>query len=307
MELLLAPISAVEIEGGEDLTLAEGVAIRTTDTGAYRDFIVETMRRAYGELMPHTPYEGSDWRSTCEVRLGRPGGIEAWKRSQLVLTGLRLLGPGEYDFLIWIRARQEGRTYQALDMAWPPNPLPDLERTRRVVLSGQQGLALRRLYESLISMGTASRPLISRAISWFDRSYEDRLQTERILAHMVGLEALYLEEHDELAYRLALRCAFLIEPDPDRRAAIFQVVKAGYNKIRSVHIHGGQPKDEVGTGMGTFGIQDLAVLTEELLRRSINTYLKIARSIPQDAKIRKLLDDHILRGSDSQLSRYLRS
>jgi hypothetical protein len=307
MELLLAPITAVEIEGGDDLTLAQGVAIRTADAGAYRDFILESMRTAYGTLMPRTYYEESDWRCTCEVHVRRRGGADAAKLSQLVLTALRLLRPGEYAFLIWIRAEEEGGTYRVLDVGWPPNLLPDLERTRRVLLSGHELLTLPSLYQTLISIDAASRPLISRAILWFDRSYEYYAETDRILAHMVGLEALYLEEHDELAYRLALRCAFLIEANADRRGAIFEVVKAAYNKIRSVHIHGGEPKEKVGTGVGTFGIHDLAVLTEELLRRSISTYLKIARSIPQDAKIRKLLDDHILRGPGSELSHHLRS
>ena len=307
MDILLAPITSVEIEGGEDVALADGVTIRTADAGPYRQFIVDAMRSAYGGLMPDTRYEQSDWRSTCEVSVRRPAVSDAAKLSQLVLSALRLVGPGEYDFLIWIVAQQEGGTYQALEVAWPPNPLPDLERTRRVLLSAEDLLILRSLYHSLTSVDIASRPLISRALLWFDRSYGHYLQTDRILAHMVGLEALYLEEHDELAYRLALRCAFLIEPEPDRRAAIFQVVKAAYNKIRSVHIHGGQAKDEVGTPVGTFGIDDLAVLTEELLRRSITTYLKIARSIAQDAGIRKLLDDHILKGPRSELSRYLRT
>lgn len=96
----------------------------------------------------------------------------------------------------------------------------------------------------------------------FHDSYARQNERDKLIDLCVTLESLYVREKDELAYRLALRCAYFLERDEVKLEETFHAVKDIYN-ARSKIVHGtsGQPNEEQ--------LERLVTEAEEYVRRSI--------------------------------------
>ena len=82
---------------------------------------------------------------------------------------------------------------------------------------------------------------------------------DMLIDYMIGLEAIYLPDgNEELSYRLAMRIAYNVESEFEKRKQLFNDVKKYYNK-RSKGVHG---------NISDLTIEDVDKV-EEILRKSI--------------------------------------
>lgn len=130
---------------------------------------------------------------------------------------------------------------------------------------------------------------IEIALRRFHSAYRGNFEA-RLIDQMIAFEALYLEEDQELSYRLALRTAFLLEKDPEQRKHIFDIMKAAY-KLRSKIVHGNEKPIEKE-------LKNTIPITEDYLRQSIRKFLSFLSGGYSLEAIRKdLLDENILNNS----------
>ncbi len=92
---------------------------------------------------------------------------------------------------------------------------------------------------------------------------------DRLIDYMIGLEALYLPDgNQELSFRLSLRLALLLHPEPAERKKTYYFVREMYN-ARSEIVHGSKRYD--------LNVDEIGKL-EELLRRSLKLWIYDRRS-----------------------------
>lgn len=101
---------------------------------------------------------------------------------------------------------------------------------------------------------------------------EKKLNEDKLLDYMIGLEALYLPaKNDELSFRLSLRTAFILEGNMSERKKSFKFIKRMY-KQRSNVVHGSRY---------VLTAEDDSKL-EEILRRSLKVWLEDADKFSED-------------------------
>lgn len=158
-------------------------------------------------------------------------------------------------------------------------------------LKGGEIERLQQIYNQMASLSERSRKFLDIPLSRFHDSYERQNERDKLIDLCISLESLYVREKDELAYRLALRCAYFLEED--ELTETFRAVKDIYD-ARSKIVHGAsrQPnKEQLGK---------LVIGAEEYARRSICKLLsdkayvdKISRK-PQGQELH-FLDEVILK------------
>jgi hypothetical protein len=118
------------------------------------------------------------------------------------------------------------------------------------------------------------------ALGRFASTFTRARPEDRILDSWIGLEALLLDEHDELSYKISMRLAALIGHTPDERMAIFTEARKSY-RARSRIAHGSSQSDVVAA----------ADSARELLRRALVSWMaEDARRLPDE------LDEAVVRG-----------
>lgn len=129
-------------------------------------------------------------------------------------------------------------------------------------LKGEEIERLQRIYNQLARLNHRSRKFLDIPLGRFHDSYERRNERDKLIDLCIALESLYVREKDELAYRLALRCAHFLERDEVKLEETFRAVKDIYD-ARSKIVHGtsGQPNEEQ--------LEKLVTEAEEYVRRSI--------------------------------------
>ena len=116
----------------------------------------------------------------------------------------------------------------------------------------------------------------------------------KIIDLMIGLEALYLAEEQELAYKLAIRAAFLLGDSEERRKSIYKVLRKAY-KVRSKMVHGDKPLKNVEIGKGrSLVIDEHVYQVEDILRESINRFIDLLKQYSHKQLLTSILDDNIL-------------
>lgn len=99
----------------------------------------------------------------------------------------------------------------------------------------------------------------------------------KLIDCMIGLEALYLKETQELSYRLSHRVASLLGNTDEERRKVFKNVKRLYKK-RSKLVHG----ESVSVSW------DEVKLVRKYLRESIKRFLALSQQYSRDSIIREL-------------------
>lgn len=89
-----------------------------------------------------------------------------------------------------------------------------------------------------------------------------------------------------MSYRLALRCAYFLGEDGEKRRKIFETLKDAYN-IRSKIVHGERVQSK--------SLSELLMNIEEYLRESIKMFLDCLQSRTHDKIIREI-DEKIIAG-----------
>jgi hypothetical protein len=80
-------------------------------------------------------------------------------------------------------------------------------------------------------------PKLRLALTYFNASFGRKPRENQVIDLFICLEALLLQENDELTFRLATRAANLLGPDASERRRVFAEVKDFYN-LRSKIVHG---------------------------------------------------------------------
>ena len=163
---------------------------------------------------------------------------------------------------------------------------------------------LRRLWDLFGRIDWAKCPSLAQATRRFNRSYSCRPgdQAERMTELVAALEALFLYETDELAYRLALRASYFLAPRSAARRDIFDLLKAAYG-VRSKVVHGERPPKTARLRGVDVALEPLTNVVEDLVRRSLVRYTSVVRTVSEAKLKRTLLDDLILQGGHPPLLR----
>jgi len=115
---------------------------------------------------------------------------------------------------------------------------------------------------------------------------------------MIGFEALYLGDEQELAYKLATRASYLLGETPDRRLHIYRVLRKAYS-IRSKLVHGEKDIDKVKTEKGKYiPINEFLSEVQDVLRESINRFMALAAKYSHKQLLQTALDDNVINGGN---------
>jgi hypothetical protein len=123
---------------------------------------------------------------------------------------------------------------------------------------------------------------LDESLRRFNSAYRGEF-TDRLIDQMIAFESLYIADHGELTYKLALRTAFFLGKN---RTKIFNDLKKAY-ELRSRIVHGNEPVDDLR-------LEETIPKTEEYLRQSLRKFLSLSTKY-SISEIRKLLDDNILK------------
>jgi len=127
-------------------------------------------------------------------------------------------------------------------------------------LAVQEANELKALYAKVKRANNQTFTLASSRLGF---GMERRLEVDKLLDFMIGLESLYLPDgNDELTFRLSLRVAFVINHHMAERKSLFTFLRKMYG-VRSKIAHG--KKHELSK-------EDLSK-TEQILRQSLKIYL----------------------------------
>jgi hypothetical protein len=130
----------------------------------------------------------------------------------------------------------------------------------------------------------ATFPKLRLALSYFNASFGQKPRENQVIDLFICLEALLLQENDELTFRLATRAANLLGADASERKRVFAEVKEFYN-LRSKIVHG-----EVLKPRETQSAQNVDRL-RELVRRVLLRCVALALELGLAIEFFKALDE----------------
>ena len=137
-------------------------------------------------------------------------------------------------------------------------------------LTAQEANELKALYAKV---KRANDQTFSIASSRLGFGMERRLDVDKLLDFMIGLESLYLPDgNDELTFRLSLRVAFVVNHDMAERKNLFMFLRKMY-RVRSNIAHGKKHEPTK---------EDLSK-TEQILRQSLKIYLDNPEAFTHEA------------------------
>lgn len=152
---------------------------------------------------------------------------------------------------------------------------------------------LSNIYSELNGLDIRKFQWLHLAIIRFELSYDIALLYSP-LDLMIALEALYIADDKELSYKLAMRAAYLLRENPERRNDIFSTIMAAYG-VRSKLVHGVKVKDKIKVRPGVFvSLPELTYHVREILRESILIFLHLAKLTSHKNLTGSLLDQNIL-------------
>jgi len=245
-----------------------------------------------------------------ETSRERPGEFflrVTWALPRQICTALRLTKPGwcspAFAFVTQAGAVVfESSSQGSPEFAWQRRPW--FTGQLDYELTSADAPLLRGMWDlSRAVLDRDDLPSLRQGISSFNRAYDHRPidVAHRIAELVAGLEALFVYESEEVGYRLGLRCACLLESRPTERARIRDEIRAAY-LVRSRVVHGQAPPRTVKVVGTRVSLEELAPVVEERLRVAIRLFLHLVRSIDEKTLKQRLLDQHILAGSESPLA-----
>lgn len=144
-------------------------------------------------------------------------------------------------------------------------------------LKGEEIESVQQIYKQLTSLNHRDRKFLDIPLGRFHDSYERRNERDKLIDLCIALESLYVREKDELAYRLALRCACFLERGKVELENTFRRVKNIYDR-RSEIVHG------TAKALAEEQLSELATEAEEYVRRSICKLLSDIRLVSRISK-----------------------
>jgi hypothetical protein len=213
-----------------------------------------------------------------EVELGKTDLFDldkAQKRLIWALDRLRLFKPG----LLW------GELYATFD---PKEPTVGLSEVKRTHEEGPYAFSYRDInavfvieeneVDSIVNFvdGLKDVPIDSfdLVLRRFHQYFDRDLIEDRVIDLFIALESMFSEDSEAIAYKIALRAAYLIETE-DKRKDLFEFLKRAYKERNSI-VH--------GRGKGAWMEERTYIPTqtnldslEEVVRKSLLILLKNAQ------------------------------
>jgi hypothetical protein len=125
---------------------------------------------------------------------------------------------------------------------------------------------INKLFKKLLKFRnrTSKSSSLNIALRRFNSSYHGEFG-DRLIDQMIAFESLYIGDDKELGYKLALRTAFFLTRDEDKRKTVFSDMKKAYD-LRGSILHGSKKLEWPD-------LKHIIAKTEEYLRQSIKKFL----------------------------------
>lgn len=148
-----------------------------------------------------------------------------------------------------------------------------------------------RLHKKFLNLDWQKHLRMAVAVERFNKTYEEGLRDIPIDI-MIGLEALYLGDTQELAYKMAMRAAYLLGNTDEKRKSIFAEIRKAYD-IRSRLVHG---TDVLAASSKSKLDAQLKVVASarNILRESIRKFIDLLSVYSHDQLLKNILDNNIL-------------
>jgi hypothetical protein len=173
-------------------------------------------------------------------------------------------------------------------------PLP-CSQSDIYILSTQDVPLFSAFYDEYRAFDFNKHPERKIAIQRFSLSYEVGWLYQPIDL-MVSFEALYLGEEMELAYKLALRAAYLLGKTAQERLQICRILRKAYS-IRSKLVHGEKYPSEVEIEKGKpIRLDEFLNMVENILRESIKRFMSLVSKYSHKQLLETVLDDNVISG-----------
>lgn len=149
-------------------------------------------------------------------------------------------------------------------------------------LSSGDEAPLRSMWDEVTSADAQKSGAFRVGARRFSLALERERPDDRVVDLMIAAEALFLtdqkgsrKDFGEKTYRLALRAAFFLANDPERRRGLFKDFRDAY-WARSSIVHGAEPS-AIDLPPGTSDLIQLAQQTEDHMRLALQKALKVVR------------------------------
>jgi hypothetical protein len=260
------------------------------------------LRKAHGRMGFPSPLDGQQilkysyvLESVHNHKTGRPFDWSGTDIFEDAITALRLYKCGFVDYTFirylaesWNPVLPEtfGETNNYLPQNLNSSYVMDSREVSDFILFWKKYAAIRR---SIIQ--TKYNRYLQTAIKRFNLGIEETGIEDKIIDFLISAEALYQNETTELTFKLSNRIASLLGKTDDEREKIKDIIVAAYS-LRSTVVHGKEFKE--GKLRGGFSPELVVQATEDLLRKSILCFMKLAKKYPKQEDILKELDASLL-------------
>ena len=210
-------------------------------------------------------------------------------------SGIHIMGP------IWVRSKASAGIPKSLGSGNPEDPAlgtPRIHFDRRTLILDRSDCHLLKALFAAVMSPHVPEP-ITLAIKRLHFASTRAAPIDRLIDAVVGLEAIYLSETQEISYRLALRVAAHLETNPLKRSDLFQKMKAIYS-ARSKVLHGAlahlEKDKSIGRGRFFEDVEALCDFARDTLRLAICRVLLDCKSPIGMEAYRGLIDLAVISG-----------
>lgn len=309
----VSPLYSFSCHSGTSVELETGVYIRKAD-----DFFSSILRNQ--PLTIEHPLDTESW--VIDVAIKQPKSVErdsedryttkAKMKLRIILQSLRLLHRGKVFvgplcFLTFPKFGGFKRNVGVLmetDLTTLPSAYSGYFTLGSYELTESEVEELKTTY-GLISKETNRYPdSFALALGRFNDYFGRVNELDGLLDLVIALEALFAGDSQEIGYSLALRCSYYLEPDTEKRKAIFTRLRDIYD-IRSYIVHGraSLPKKWRRLHGEDYDIAIASVVddAEGYVRQAIRKIIadKHLDKFQNLISWRRFLDELVLRGSTS--------
>ena len=194
-----------------------------------------------------------------------------------VVTALRLFKKGSTDFTL---LRYESQSWDPLmQRQYGETNNPRFDESSTYFMNEQETKSFGIFWKNFENNYVRIPNFIKIAIQRFNIAIEEAEIENKIMDYSISLEALYLSNNPELAFRLSNRMAVLLGQSDDERIKIADFIQDVYD-LRSLIAHGEDIKNtkKFNTIIRKhITIESLLERLEELVRKSINDFIVISK------------------------------
>ena len=289
---ILTPIANMATDGCS-ISLDDGVSIRSLLREEQEEWLSARANSGgqwglMADGIPGCAVERSENVQKVIASEGTSPALDAIRSDYLddIRAALRLHKDGEVFFLRTGRRWVTHRLCSYGDSTWLGTEHSHPRFAKEYQLKASDAEPIKKLYSRLrTARASIVLPHVNLALRRFGYGCERAFPEDRLLDFMIGLEALFLRETDELSLRLAQRCAIHVSEEPAQRKLIFASMRRAY-AMRSKVAHGKGLRKEVLT-------DDIVDEVEAYLRTALRTILLGPGAMRSQREFIGMLDEQV--------------